>query len=399
MIEDKKTRNRLKVQEFIEQHSAWEKLLQAKPYHLVISRDEIFSHKLLMLKYSQFDSDFMNELVRECRGLILDAETFEIVSFPFRKFGNAGEKYCPNIDWKDCYVEEKVDGSLCKIVKLHDGNLLVSTNGTIDAAKAPVAEQLGCKAKNFKELIEEGLWHYGLDFEKLAGMLDFNKTYMFELTSPFNRVVVQWHETKLTFLGCRDNITFQEESYIGHPLSKVFDTPRVFPLHSLDECIAAAKELGKDEEGYVVCDKDFNRVKVKSPLYVSLHTLAGNYVLSYERALDIVRSNEVDEVLSYFPEFKDNLMAVKARLDEHIASLKKSEEEMKAWICVNGYEWKPWLVQNGGKCRKLAADMIFKTFNHPGDGFMLLDGKFKDAEALVRAMPASKLVKQLGFKE
>ena len=92
-------------------------------------------------------------------------------------------------------------------------------------------------------------------------------------------------------------------------------------------------------------------------------------------------------------------MAVKARLDEHIASLKKSEEEMKAWMCMNGYEWKPWLVQNGGKCRKLAADMVFKTFNHPGDGFMLLDGKFKDAEALVRAMSASKLVKQLGFKE
>lgn len=399
MMEEREKKRKLKVQEFIEQHPGWEKLLQVEPYHLVVSRDELFGRKLLMLKYSQFDSDFTNELVRECRGLVLDAETFEAVSVPFFKFGNYGEQYCPKIDWKSCYVEEKVDGSLCKFVKLRDGSLLVSTNGTIDAAKAPVAEQLGCKAKNFKELIEEGLRHYSLDFKKLAAMLDFDKTYMFELTSPFNRVVVQWHETKLTFLGCRDNVTLQEESYVGHPLSKVFDAPKVFPLRSLEECVAAAKELGKDEEGYVVCDKDFNRVKVKSPLYVSLHTLAGNYVLSYERALDIVRANEIDEVLSYFPEFKDSLMAVKARLDEHVACLKQSEEELRAWMAMNGYEWRPELVQNGGKCRKLAADMIFKRFNHPGDGFMLLDGKFKNAEELVRAMHSSRLVKQLGFKE
>ena len=383
----------------LEHKDSYQDILSKPPCSIEVKTDSMYGLDLVSFKYSQFDSDFGQPFVKLCRGLVLDANTFDAVSFPFVKFHNAAEQHADKIDWKDCYVEEKVDGSLCKIVKLHDGNLLVSTNGTIDAAKAPVAEQLGCEAKNFKELIEEGLRHYGLDFEKLTGMLDFDKTYMFELTSPFNRVVVQWHETKLTFLGCRDNITFQEESYVEHPLSKVFDTPRMFPLHSLEECIAAAKELGKDEEGYVVCDKDFNRVKVKSPLYVSLHTLAGNYVLSYERALDIVRSNEVDEVLSYFPEFKDSLMAVKARLDEHIASLKKSEEEMKAWMCVNGYEWKPWLVQNGGKCRKLAADMVFRTFNHPGDGFMLLDGKFKDAEALVRAMPASKLVKQLGFKE
>lgn len=398
MIEEKKSR-KLKVQEFIAQNPSWEKLLQAEPYHFVISRDEVFSHKLLMLKYSQFDSDFMNELVRECRGLILDAETFEIVSFPFVKFGNYGEGYCPKIDWKYCYVEEKVDGSLCKIVKLHDGNLLVSTNGTIDAAKAPVAEQLGCKAKNFKELIEEGLRHYGLDFEKLAGMLDFDKTYMFELTSPFNRVVVQWHETKLTFLGCRDNITFQEESYVGHPLSKVFDTPRVFPLHSLEECIAAAKELGKDEEGYVVCDKDFNRVKVKSPLYVSLHTLAGNYVLSYERALDIVRSNEVDEVLSYFPEFKDNLMDVKDKFERYSLVLEGIVNDVKCWLCLNGYERKPEFVRNGGSARRIFAEYVSRSqFKVPGLAFAVVDGKVNSAREWLENTPSSRLVTAMELK-
>ena len=374
-------------------------ILSKPPYSIEVKTDSMYGLDLVSFKYSQFDSDFGQPFVKLCRGLILDANTFDAVSFPFVKFHNAAEQHADKIDWKDCYVEEKVDGSLCKIVKLHDGNLLVSTNGTIDAAKAPVAEQLGCKAKNFKELIEEGLGHYSLDFEKLTGMLDFDKTYMFELTSPFNRVVVQWHETKLTFLGCRDNITFQEESYVGHPLSKVFDTPRMFPLNSLEECIAAAKELGKDEEGYVVCDKDFNRVKVKSPLYVSLHTLAGNYVLSYERALDIVRSNEIDEVLSYFPEFKDNLMDVKDKFERYSLVLEGIVNDVKCWLCLNGYEWKPELIRNGGSARRIFAEYVSRSqFKAPGLAFAVVDGRVSSAREWLENTPSSKLVTAMGLK-
>lgn len=383
----------------LEHKDSYQDILSKPPYSIEVKTDSMYGLDLVSFKYSQFDSDFGQPFIKLCRGLILDANTFDTVSFPFVKFHNAAEQYADKIDWKDCCVEEKVDGSLCKIVKLHDGNLLVSTNGTIDAAKAPVAEQLGCKAKNFKELIEEGLRHYGLDFEKLASMLDFDKTYMFELTSPFNRVVVQWHETKLTFLGCRDNNTFQEESYVEHPLSKVFDTPRVFLLHSLEECIAAAKELGKDEEGYVVCDKDFNRVKVKSPLYVSLHTLAGNYVLSYERALDIVRSNEVDEVLSYFPEFKDSLMSVKDEFERYALALEGIVNDVKCWLCLNGYEWKPELVRNGGSARRIFAEYVSRSqFKAPGLAFAVVDGKVSSAREWLENMPSSRFVTAMGLK-
>ena len=136
---------KLAVQQFIEQHSDWEKLLQEKPYCMTISRDKMFGRNLVMLKYSQIDSDFKNEIVRECRGLILDEDTFEPVCVPFFKFGNYGESYCPEIDWKSCWVGEKLDGSLIKIVRIGN-NLLWSTNGTIDAFKAPLAEQIGCLA-------------------------------------------------------------------------------------------------------------------------------------------------------------------------------------------------------------------------------------------------------------
>lgn len=109
---------KLDIQWFIEQHSDWEKILSEKPYALTISRDKLFGRNLLMLKYSQIDSDFNLRIVRECRGLILDEDTLEVVCHPFDKFGNAGESYCPEIDWKSCYVTEKIDGCVREDTKI-----------------------------------------------------------------------------------------------------------------------------------------------------------------------------------------------------------------------------------------------------------------------------------------
>ena len=102
---------KLKLQEFIAEHSDWEALLAEKPYCITITRDEVYGKKLVMFKYSHIDSDFNLEIVRECRGCILDAETFEPICISFYKFGNAGESYCPKIDWKSCWVGQKLDGS------------------------------------------------------------------------------------------------------------------------------------------------------------------------------------------------------------------------------------------------------------------------------------------------
>ena len=101
---------KLNLQCFIERHPDWETLLGEPPYSVKISRETMFGRRLVMFKYSQFDSDFMNPLVRECRGIILDEDTFDVVSYAFDKFGNYGEPYCPEIDWKTARVGEKLDG-------------------------------------------------------------------------------------------------------------------------------------------------------------------------------------------------------------------------------------------------------------------------------------------------
>ena len=393
-------KNKLCIQKFIEEHADWEKLLSEKPYCISISRDVMFGRKLIMFKYSQIDSDFNIELVRECRGIILDEDTLEVICHPFNKFGNYGESYCPDIDWKSCYVTEKLDGSLVKLSRIGD-NILWSTNGTIDAYKAPLVEQIGCIAKSFGELA----WYAILenyckardlsvsdcidpDIVKdwLKSIIKPGYTYMFELTSPYNKVVVTWHKTELHFIGCRDNESGQEIFFGDHELSKIFDIPKIFPLRSVDECVKAASELDVNAEGYVVVDKDFNRVKIKSPTYVALHHMRNNGVLSYERGIEIVRGNELDEVTSYFPEFKPHLEKIKEKYDFLVAQLEAAWEGFNALVTPLA-------------SRKEAAIWITKNFDIPGVGFALLDGKVKSVKEWVEKCPAKNLVKWLGFKE
>ena len=401
---------KLKLQEFIAEHSDWEVLLAEKPYCITITRDEVYGKKLVMFKYSQIDSDFNLEIVRECRGCILDAETFEPVCIPFYKFGNAGESYCPKIDWKSCWVGQKLDGSLIKMVRI--GNeILVSTNGTIDAFKAPLVEQIGCKSRTFGELVVEAIWNndnfrpshthavtskgkwfehpdYQYAMKKFKDMLEENNTYMFELTSPFNKVVVAWHETRLNFLGVRNNTTLQETYFTDHPLKDKFNTPKVFPLTSLEECMKAASELDANEEGYVVCDSHFNRVKVKSPLYVSIHHLRGeNGVMSYKRALEIVKANEVDEVLTYFPEYKDAFDKLEQRFNEKVAEVEAAWKEFEK-------------VKDSLTTRKDQAIWIMSHVKEfAGFMFGMLDGKITSIHDAIYEFPNDKIVRMLGFKD
>ena len=186
-----------------------------------------------------------------------------------------------------------------------------------------------------------------------------------------------------------DYKTLKEIRYSDHPLSEVFDTPETFPLTNLDEVKAAAEKLDCNHEGFVVCDGNFNRLKVKSELYVRLHHLCNNHVLSFERGVELVRENELDEVLTYFPEFKEHLEKIR----DDIAGL--VEKLNVAWRKFSD-------ARSGLETRKDQATFItsrdcFGRFS--GVGFALLDGKIFSVDEWVKSVPAKRLVQILGYKE
>lgn len=308
---------KIELRDFILSHDNWEELLTAEPYYLKISRDDGY----ILFKYNQVLSDFSIPLVREARGIIFRESDWECVCHPFNKFGNYGESYCPNIDWGIASVQEKIDGSLIKF--WHDNGWHISTNGTIDAFKANLND---VKYQNFGQLVIDAIRNVFPNEYDFFNMLDPKCTYMFELVSPYNRIVIPYEEIKLYFLGIRDMDDGEEWNPEESDLFMFFSIPKRYPLHSLKDVQNAANALPWDQEGYVVCDANFNRVKIKSPSYVMAHYARNNNTINIERLVQIVLDGEQEEFLIYASDYTDELHEVEEVM-HNIAS--SSVESMK----------------------------------------------------------------------
>lgn len=287
-----------------------------------------------------------------------------------------------------------VHNSIIKIVNL-DGNFLISTNGVIDAFKCSLSDSIGCPYSNFGELFMEGMKFYGLTIEDFPRLFAPGFTYMFELTSPWNQVVVQWPETKVSLIGIRNNSTLKETFFGDSELAQVFDTPRIFPITNIDQCVEAAKALPDDAEGYVVVDAEFNRIKIKSPRYVQLHYMAGNQTWGAGRVLEILLANEVSEYIAYFPKFKAAFDVVKAKYDAYVEKLEALRQEIDEF-------WEENYPSKKDFAMWVFADPERKALS--GFAFAYFDCSFGDSDKGIRfgsdyakQIPTSKLVEILGL--
>lgn len=337
------------LQNFLRIHNDWESILTQPPYNLKVSRDGNY----IMFKYSQIASDFSIPLVREARGIIFrEDKNFECVCRPFDKFGNYGESYVPEIDWDSASVQTKIDGSLMKV--WYDGGAWhVSTNGTIDAFKAELND---AKYHSFGDLFMS-VWELN-DNEDATLHPDF--TYMFELVSPHNKVVIPYDKTKLYFLGFRDTKTGEEFMPEGSIVADLFDIPERLSLAapSLDAVREIAEKLPWSEEGYVVCDGMFNRIKVKSPAYVAAHYLVTGHVNSVSRLIDIILSGEEEEFLTYGAEYKDEITELKNLIASFTLEAMKFAEKYKNLSSVKEVA----LAVDKDNVRKPYRDFIFRNY-------------------------------------
>lgn len=64
----------------------WLEILRAELKIQTVEADGLVS-----LKYDQIESPMGNPLVQQCRGMVVDLETCEVVAWPYDKFWNLGE--------------------------------------------------------------------------------------------------------------------------------------------------------------------------------------------------------------------------------------------------------------------------------------------------------------------
>lgn len=282
---------------------------------------------LVLLKYG-IEAAFMNPMVRECRGIILDeADCWRVVSRAFDKFGNDGEGYVPDIDWSTARVQEKLDGSLC-VLYHYDGTWHVATSGSPDASgqvqRAGVQGPDAFSAETFAD-------YFWSTFKAEGGFLPeaSDLCFAFELMGPLNRVVVVHEKPWLRLLSVRNRAT--GEQFWPEAWADVIGIPAVqsFPLTTIEEIRASFEHISPvSQEGYVVVDGAFNRVKIKHPGYVALHHAKDG--MGPKAFVEIARTGEVSEVISAFPEFKPLIDEARARYDALVDRVTGDYERLKS---------------------------------------------------------------------
>lgn len=362
---------------FILEHENWRDILKDK-YKITVKEEYPFA----IFNYG-IDCDFSNPIVQESRGIIIDLDNIEVVCWPFRKFGNYNESYADKIDWNTARVQDKIDGSIIKLWwNRMTGKWQFSTNGTINAGTA-LANQM--TQETFLDVIRKAD-NYN---EIILRLPIFNKdyTFIFELVSPETQVVVKYPKQHLYHIGTRCNISGQEmDSDIG------IEKPKEYQLKSLDDCVNAAGELNKSDdgqvrgvkkEGFVVVDGNWSRIKVKSPDYLMLHRMSSNANFSKERIIGMIRDRtvSVQDICEDFPNFAHYFKFY----DFKIAEL---EYQVKVFCDLTDRIYEEYSHE-----RKTVANII-KKHRLAGLGFKHLDNGKSGCE-LLKEMPLSQYCKYI----
>lgn len=287
-----------------------------------------FYDNKVLLKYDQLVSPTLMALpeMQDCRGLILDLNDFSVMCLAFRKFFNSEEGNAHKIDWNTAHVLEKLDGSMMQVYwDKYKNEWFAATSGTAEG-EGEVNNKLGT---TFNQLF----WKTVTEKYKFnTTQLNKEFCFIFELTTPYNIVVKPHGESSATLLTARNINTLEELS--REELINVAATLNVPVVKSYDlnqgnigALLRTFEGMVWHDEGYVVVDDNFNRVKIKNPAYVAVHHLKGKS--AEHNILTIVKSNEIEEFGSTFPERKDELYKLKANYDILLGKLNFVWDELK----------------------------------------------------------------------
>jgi hypothetical protein len=286
-----------------------------------------YSSKIL-LKYDQLVSPTMmaNEEVQDSRGLILEKGTWKVMSLAFRKFFNAEEGNAAKIDWNTAHVLEKLDGTMIQVYWDWNSNKWFAATTGMAEGEGEVNNKNGT---TFNDLFWDTV-NNKYTFNEC--LLDKDHVYVFELTTPYNIVVKPHGESAATILTVRNRETLVELSgrdlemtaiSLGLPLVKKFD----LNAKDVGALLRTFEGMPWSEEGYVVLDANFNRIKIKNPAYLAVHHLKGK--TAEHNILTIVKTNEIEEFASTFPERKEELYKLKENYDNLTETLNVTWEVLK----------------------------------------------------------------------
>jgi hypothetical protein len=130
---------------------------------------------------------------------------------------------------------------------------------------------------------------------------------------------VPYYEKRLVFLGARDLQTWHLQEISDCDKSRLhlpdwMETPKESFFASIQECIAFAKNLPLQYEGYVLVDAQFNRMKVKSESYVRAHHF-GSRIVKEKEIIESILKGEQGEILAYQPHLQVKFGRIQSQME------------------------------------------------------------------------------------
>jgi tRNA splicing ligase len=276
---------------------------------------------LAILNYDQIESPKTHPVIRECRGLVLHADTHEIVAKSFNRFFNWGEvaDEMSSFDFSDFVVQSKEDGSLVLLYHF-EGEWHANTRNSFALDKIEFQNfswrDAFCKALGISSMSE------------LKGKLDTRYTYVCEFCSPWNKIVRRYEKPTMYLLamfeGSRE-LTWDELRQQEHLLGLVQHVNH-YEFKSVEEIQAFLQQQGRDDptfEGVVIRDRHGHRWKIKSATYLGFHRLRGegDNLYNPKHLLPFIMAGEEDELLTYFSEVSETFYKLKSKVQGYYIDL------------------------------------------------------------------------------
>lgn len=345
---------KLLVQEFLETHSLKD-LQMIHGVYASISKNK----RKISLNYDQIETKENDILSHDCRGLILSKDDFsefqtidgkleleaivgrtQVIAFGMRRFFNYGQGSAAEINWTDAKlaVLEKLDGTLC-IVYFDP----FTSHWCVATRSVPEADLLMDNGLfTFRTLFEKAMQETTkLTFDEFTALLDPSNTYCFELTTPYNRIVVQYSNNGITLLAVRSTLTYEEfdvnHTLVSTKLSHVVPFVKSYQYHNIDELLMWVSLLNPMEhEGVVVRDSNFNRIKVKNANYVAYNKVRDTLATSERNCIELILAEKDDDVIPFLPEeIVKNIQKLKTGLHQAMKNHEFSYRGIKDFMEKN----------------------------------------------------------------
>jgi len=257
-----------------------------KGWYTVINYMVAFEDTFSLIRHRTHYNMWMR---RECRGLIFDSETGNLISRPYHKFFNVGEREETAINKINLYephvVLEKLDGSMIRPIPTKEGFRLATKAGVTDVAM------------NAEVFIADKS-HYATFIKKC---IQKGTTPIFEWCSRKNRIVVDYPEDQLILTGMRYNNT---GLYVDYQAMLNYGTAWNIPVvkalaglavQNIDLFVKQVREWD-DGEGVVLRFDSGHMVKIKADDYVLRHK-SKEQINQEKNVLQTILSDSVDDVV------------------------------------------------------------------------------------------------------